>query len=414
MNQSSFILNNIENFLNFELHPNTISKTLALKPASEWIEFCDKECQLGIIRLKGLRYQISAVDFNRYIQLTYADTSALIDCVRNYELSLPESDGIEELRQFYPDLIAALVPVMMYMERNIGQCYDPSQLLPQYELKQHLEHIRQQSLVLKAKFKSREVEPAFQKILNEWLEGILQWTCCSYQGLSYTNQLIAGLSEVLLRIGNADPDMALIRCLVNLNFNEPAFYEYVKQRLTALLDQEQQLERQCSALRFYIKEIKTLLPKPNMALNPQARDIKSSLLRFLQAELQFRELESASQASPSTSIQPLAPRTSKGSAGLTASAPSIGSASKLKLNTNMRQMAICINILIQLGVFVLEKSGIKGVLGFIVAHISTQGSENLSIDSLQKRISEKNTAAALGLQRILEEMLVILKRDYLN
>jgi hypothetical protein len=399
MDDRSFILNNIENFLNIELGPDSVCETLALKPASEWVLFCDSECRRAIKRLKGLRYQISAADYNRHIHLNYADTMLLIDRIREYDLQMKTSAAADDLFEFYSDLISPISTVVLYMKHSTNNCYEGSQLLPEHEWQLEFEAIRQQSLVLQAKLKSKDIDLALQKIVIEQLDAVLQLKACSYQKLSYTNCLIAGLIKSLTQATAEDWTMVLTRSLIALNFNEPAFYDYCKQSLTALANKEQEAGRQCSVLRFYAKEIQSLLPKQDLALVPEAQEIKKSLIDFLDAELRFREDELLKELTYAEKPVQASP---------------VVSTSKLKLNTSMRQIAICINILMQLGVFILEKSGIKGVLGFVAANISTIGSENLSIDSLQKRVSEKNTAASLGLLKILEEMILILKRDYLS
>jgi hypothetical protein len=399
MNEISFILKNIENFLNHELHPDAISGTLALKPASDWIELCRRECNGAIKNLKCLRYQLSEVDFERHIQLNYADTLSVIDCIRDYELRLKRSDQLDEHTTFYPDLIASMQTLFTYMEGSTSNCYEPGQLLPEYEMRLQFEEIRQQNLVLRAKCKSKEIDPTLQRIVNDQVEKFLHQKTCSYRQLSYTKKLIKGLTIGLSQSDAENWTMVLIRWLITLNFNDSAFYEYCKHSLTALADQEQAQDRQCMAFRYYHKEIQTLLPKANLALKPETAQIKTSLLHFLEAELHFREIELLKQApAPAAAVQ----------------APAAESTPKLKLNTNMRQLAIGLNIGMQMDVFVLENLGIKGLLGFFVKHVSTIGSENLSIDSLQKRISEKNTAAALGLLKMLEKMVEILRRDYLG
>jgi hypothetical protein len=406
MNERSFILNNIEHFLSFELHPNNISRVLPLKPSSEWIQTCDNECKIAISNLKGLRYQLSADEFIRLLQLNYADTLSLIDCVRNYELTLRKSDPADEINGFYPALIASIQSVLMYMEGTGTNCPEPTCLLPEYEFQLQLEEIRQQSLVLRAKFRSKEIKLTLQQIVNDQLESFLQLKTCSYKQLSYTQKLLAGILGCLLQHKTDDWNMALARCLIIYNFNDAAFYEYMKLRLTALAEQEQHPGKQCSILRYYSKEIQTELPLSNLALHAEVEHIKMSILKFLEAELRFREDDLMKQSCPAEAEVQASARESASNLKL--------NSNKLKLNTNVRQLGIGVNILMQLKILVLEKSGIKGLLGFFVTNISTVGSENLSIDSLQKRVSEKNTAAALGLLKILEQMIVILRRDYLS
>jgi hypothetical protein len=359
MNERRFVLNNIENFLTFELHPDSISGVIPLKPASEWIEFCERECRAAIGTLKNLRYQLSADDFMRHIQLSYADTVVLIDCLSNYEEMLESADPPHELCGFYARLIASIETVIAYLEHSSDNCHELTQSPPDYTLKLQLEGIRQNALVLQAKFKSKAVDPLLQAIITAQLDGISQRRSCSYQQLNYTKNLMEGLSKCLSRNHTEDWTMVLIRCLISLNFNAPAFYDYCRQVLTAVVDKEGRLDRQCSALRFYSKEIETELPRPNLALNPEAPHIKTTLLNFLAAELRFREDELLKQPDASEpGIQAVSVE---------------AKASKLKLNTNVRAMGICINLLTQVEVIILEKSGLKGVLGFFARHFSSAG-----------------------------------------
>jgi hypothetical protein len=550
----NFILNNIKNFLVYELNPDALAETLALTPASEWVLLFEKECKSAILNLSSRRYQMSEADYLRHVQMNYADTLKLIACLRTYDqerlnnqrlvqdqaalkdkamvkdeamlkdqITLKDQATIEDqamlidlaalkdlrtidqeerknfqdatlqlypqLTHLYPQLTLKIHVVLREMECLYSNCQEPARLLTNYDLAFELEDIRQQSLVLKAKLKSQEVDPALQKILNDHCDRILALTRCSYQDLSYTKELLEELLRILAlpgakdatlmkaqgtdglgaqrsaSLGSAnladnsemlkgslqlskesamlasnaaklrkdsaslktpnfgmprgqDSTMLMREGLIRMNFNKAVFYDYCKAQMLAMVDQEEQQEQRCSVLRFQRKEIQSLLSRTTPGLHPAAETLKTSLLATLEAELDFSEAE-ISRNTIGTRL---------GSAELQSSASGFpellsngmgGSESafqllKLKLNTNIHMFGLIIQLLHQRGVFITDKTGMMGTLRFFTRHFSTVGQDNLSLDSLQKRASEKNTVEAAGLLVILEDLIVTLKRDYLN
>jgi hypothetical protein len=406
MNHNYFILSTLENFLVYELQPDRIAGTLAKKPASEWIGLFEQECRGAIQNLKACRYQLSAADFLRHMQLTYADTLDVIGCLRNYERRLEQSGDPEQradldLFAFYPALVGPIKTVLVYIEGQSSFCYDPIQLVPAQELEAQLADLRQQNLVLRARYKSRDIEPALQQILNEHLDGFLSRHSCSYQELQYTRKLMGSIGQCLAQSRTSDYSLQLISRLICLNFNKTNFYEYVKASITQRIEQEQRPERKSSALRFYSKEIQTLLCKPHLALKPDSEAIQASLLRFLAAELDFY-----TQSLPDGAELPA---TDAPAANGLAVQPA-----KLQILTNVHELGMWMQLLMQVRMIANDAGSVKDWLRFVCGNFRSIGSERISMESLSRRLYDKDPRVAAKLKEKLLLMIEVLDRDYLS
>ena len=398
MDTNFFILSNLENFLLYELQPACISGTLALKPASEWIGLFEQECRDAIKRLKDYRYGLSAADFLRHLQLTYADTLDMIGCIRTYERSLEDSPDLE-LVAFYAVLIAAVRKVLVYIEGQSSFCRDLAQFVPNEQLEVQLAELHQENLLLRARYKSREIDPALQEILNGHLDRFIGRGACNYRDLQYTKKLMQGLAQSLAQGKSADYTMQLISRLICLNFNKPDFYEYVKASISRRIEDESRPERRSSALRFYSKEIQTLLCKPHIALKPDSETIQTSLLRFLAAELDFYR-QGFPLSEPGAAIEePAAPseRTKK-----------------IRINSNVHEIGTGIQLLMQTKMIASDPASLKETIRSVVENFSSIGSEEISTVSLTRRVYERDSRSAAKLKKKLEEMIEFLDRDYLN
>jgi hypothetical protein len=406
MNHRRFILIAIENFLNAELHPAAIHETLTLKPQSYWEQVFEAECTAAVRVLKELRYQIPAADCTRHKQLVYVDASGILGLLKMFEKTQYDADGgTSAPHSLYTAVIPFLEMVVRYIESTGGDCMEPGTLVPGHHLDLRREEIRQQHLVLRAKMKSREIDPALQHIINHHLEGFQNDTFTRYQQLQYNRSLMDGLSELMSSNKTGNWTTRMINKLVTLNFNQTAFYEYCSGSIAAALEQEQSAERKCSRLRWYVKELKCLMPAPLMALEPDTLSLRKLLLAYLSAELNYHEAKLPAAESAALPGEAAATAMRDGTVRLAGT----GKIEKLQLNASMRTLCVGIQYLVLINFFQVEKGGIKRILQFFADHFSTIGTETLSVQSMQKRFSEKNDAAILAVIHVLEKMVSALK-----
>jgi hypothetical protein len=407
MIKHGFILKNVDNFLNQGLKPRNLSATLALKPAEEWVLEFEHECQAAIQSLKRIRYELSETALIRHVQLNYIDVILLIELLRHHEHNLPavEAHGIPD--GFYLALIPVLEVVLHYLESMSEHCYQPSQRVPDHQFRLYLEELRLDNLVLKSKFKGKIMDAELQALLINYFENFLQLKSSAYQQMHYTKELITGLIRSMSTSADGDITNLLISRLIVLNFNSPLYYNFCKRRLTSLMTQETDLKTQISTLRYFSKELQTCVPIAKSALDPNAESVKHSLQHLLDAEIRYRE----SQVTPErveTGQQPVQAASVSGKKGF------FSAGEKLRVNTSVHQIAVAIGILVKMKVFIPDKFGLKGVFGFFARHVSTIGTKDISIVSMQKRVTERDPSACESLLGILEQMIIILKRDFLS
>jgi hypothetical protein len=390
-----YILNNVEKLFYQMQQPEHLSGTMALKTAAEWMLAFERECQAAVQTIKEIRYELSEKELIRYIQLIYRDLIALIDRMRRFEHDFPQ--GVHE--EIFSRLIPMLEVVLHYLESISDRCYEPAQRVPDHQFKLRVEELRLQSLVLRAKFRSKTIDADLQAVVLGYLEGFMRLKSSSYQQLHYTQELLTELIDSLSTAAEGDLTKFLILKLIVLNFNSYLYYNYCKHRLAFLMTQEPNPKMQISRLRYFSKEVQTCIAITKSAMDSNAETVKQSLTNLLDAEIRYRECKS---------------ETIGREASQQMGAAAISTGEKLVLNSNMHQLALIIGILSKMNAFLLDKSGMKGLLGFFVRHVSTIGSKDLSIISLQKRVSDRNSPACLSLLALLEQMIVILKRDFLS
>jgi hypothetical protein len=393
MNHRRFILIAIETFLNAELHPAAIHETLAAKPQPYWEHLFEAECKSAVRVLKELRYQISTADCTRHKQLVYVDVFGIIGLLKMFEKTQSDNHRIYPPHSLYTAVIPFLETVVKYIESTGSDFMEPMTLVPDDYLQVQAEEIRLQHLVLRAKLKSKEIDPGLQHIINGYLDDFLSHKHTRYRQLQYTRNLTDALLELLSVNKSVNWTARLINKLVRLNFNQPAFYKYCVRTIAAAVQQEESTERKCSCLRWHVKELKNLMPKPLMALDPDSQSLRKLLLAYLSAELDYLELKPVR-----IEAAPLKPKE-----------PAAGEIKKLRLNASMRLLVIAIQCLLHGNYLQPEKGGIKNILQFFADHFSTIGAETLSVQSLQKRISEKNETATLAILDVLEDMVSTLK-----
>jgi hypothetical protein len=393
MNHKGFILIAIENFLNAELNPAAIHETLAAKPQSYWENVFEVECTAAVRLLKELRYQIPAGESIRHQQLVYTDAFGIIGLLKRFEKTQSFAHSTYPPHSLYTAVIPYLETVVQYIEGTGNESMKPGTLVPDFYLEGQVEKIRTQHLVLQAKMKSKEIDPALQQLINHHFNQFVDHKPCRYQQLQYNRSLIDALLGLLSLSKSTNWTRRLINKLVMLNFNHPAFYEYCTESITVAVEQEQSLERKCACLHWHTKELKSLMINSAMALDPEAHSARKLILMYLAATLDFLEVK-----------RPRHP-----AASLLSDQTPTGKIIKLTLNASSPQLCLCIQYLMQHNFFPAEKGGIKNILQFFADHFSTIGAETLSVQSLQKRISEKNDAAILGVLRVLEDMVIALK-----
>lgn len=400
-----FILHNVANYLNYDLKPRNLSEALVLKPAAEWVLDFECECQTAVRALRGIRYELPEAQLIRHIQLNYIDVILLIEQLRNYEQSCSVTE-VHAPTGFYLRLIPILEIVLRHLKSMSEHYVEPNQRIPDHQFRLYLEELRRENLVLKSKFKGKKIDAELQALIMNYFENFLLLKTSTYQQQHYTKDLLTGLIKSMSISADGDLTNLLISTLIALNFNSPLYYSFCKRRLAVSMSRETDLKTQISTLQYFSKELQTCIPIAKAALDPNAETIKQSLQHLLDAEIRYRESQiSAERQEPGQ--QPT-------QAATIVEGEVFVSGEKLKINSTMHQLTLFIGLMVHMKYLILGKSGMKGLLGVFAKHVSTIGTENLSVNSMQKRVAERNSPACLSLLTVLEQMIVILKQDFMS
>lgn len=398
INQKRFTLDSIDGLLKADLHPANIEANIqnqSLTALQQTLSKCGLE---AVESLKAFRYEILSADFKQLCQQNYSDLFRLKDHFQIMQQSQAAESLNAEAKALYHFLWEVLEEVSAYLEGTGIRGMAATELLPDFYLEKRQSLLKSQNQVLLAKCKSRMVDALLQNLLIRHFEVFVCRTDVSQAELWYTEQLMTTLLNVMAAKPEANVEQQLMERLICINFNAYDFYHYCSQQLKTCMDTQQANKAKLLELSWRQKSLMQLLPQPGVALQPHYPDLKILLLDFLLAERSY--LEAAIRDEQVRDVRPAA---ATGKIGY-----------KLLINGNMRELCLFVQLMMQCDVIALGKGGIKAISGFLAEHISTKGSERLSAESLAKRYREAQPSCCNAVLHILENMILILKRDFMN
>ena len=397
INRKRFTLNNIEVLLKADLHPANIEASIQNQSLTALQQLLSTNGLEAIESLKAFRYEIPHSDFEQLCQQNYSDLFRLKDHFQLMQQTLVTNSLSAEAQELYRSLWIMLEEVSTFLESTGIRGMAAAELLPRFHLESRLASLKAKRHLLLAKSKAGLLDDKLQNLLRRHFDVFTSRTDVRQGELWYTEQLMEVLLGVLAITGAANLEQQLIDRLICMNFNAYEFYHYCCQQLKTSVDRQEGHKAKLLELSWRQKELMQLLPQPGIALQMHYPDLKNLLLDFLLAERGF--LEAATRDEQVREIRP---------------GRAVKTGYKLLINGNMRELCLFVQLMMQCDVIALGKGGIKAVSGFLAQHISTMGSETLSAESLGKRYREAQPGCCNAVLHILENMILILKRDFMN
>ena len=398
INRKRFTLNNIEVLLKAELHPANIEASIQNQSLATLQQLLSKTGLEAVESLQAFRYEIPQRDFEQLCQQNYSDLFRLEDRFQIMQGSLASESLNAEAKALYDFLWKVLEEVRVYLEGRGIRGMAAAELLPRFYLEKRQSLLKANNQVLLAKCKARMVDTLLQNLLTRHFEVFVCRADVSQTELWYAEQLMSTLLNVMAVKPEANVEQQLMESLICINFNAYDFYHYCSQQLRTFMDTQQGNKAKLLELSWRQKSLMQLLPQPGVALQPHYPDLKILLLDFLLAERSY--LEAAIRDEQVRDVRPAA---ATGKIGY-----------KLLINGNMRELCLFVQLMMQCDVIALGKGGIKAISSFLAEHISTKGSERLSAESLAKRYREAQPGCCNAVLQVLENMILILKRDFIN
>ncbi|MBB5441374.1 hypothetical protein HDC92_005082 [Pedobacter sp. AK017] len=87
---------------------------------------------------------------------------------------------------------------------------------------------------------------------------------------------------------------------------------------------------------------------------------------------------------------------------------------KLPLNLTVPQLALIVQLFIDVGVFIVEKGQIMTVMKFFAANVTTVGTEGISAENLNKQRKKAEARVCMIVEIILVNMLELLRNEYMS
>jgi hypothetical protein len=408
LNLKGFILNKIELLLELDWNPASIENTLKQQPLPELLNLLSTLSKEAIMTLKSFQYELTVKSFKELAQRNYSDLFRVRDRVKL--LQQPESfKGLSKNAQaFYQMLTLSLESVLNYLESLGIRSMEPEALLPEFFRESRQEILRQESLVLQAKWKSHAADPTLLTLLCAFFQNLIGKKDFTQQELAYAEKLMAALKKMLIRQQNGNSDLPLISKLICLNFNSPEFYDLCINRVKEKVEAESTVKRKLTAMNWHYKDLKQLRLEEGITFDLSQRPLKSSLLdymkaeiRYLEGELEVEKMEAALPEFPASHTQ-------------TPAATANDEPQVIYFDANAPELALTVRLLIQRNVLLKGAGGIKEISTFICNHFRTKSGEKLSADSLVKRFREVHPATCRAVKNALEDMLRILETDLMK
>jgi len=399
-NRKRFILSNLEMRLDYEFSPALIHETLKRQSLPDLQHLLMSDSAEAIQALKDLKYEVPGGNFVTICQHNYSDLFRMRDRLQLMEKSEIFKDLNEEALSFYEGLGNAVGRVIKHLEGLGIRSLAPAELLPDYFRESRQEIMRQQVNIFHAKCKSKSIDPELTGLLLHFFQDSCATDDFTQKALHYSEELMTALLAFLSKQREGNPDPLLMFKLLQLNYNCPLLYNFYRKQLRDRFATYEDSSRKLLALKFDYKKLKQMLPKPGMAMNPDAPELKCLLLDYLREEIKYLKVELEDQAAA------VVPELAEQPGHVSSPEPD-----HLDLNVSMRVLAYFIRVLVQRKTIPLGNDGIKAKLAFFAKHVRTLSGEQLSVDSLSKRYSEVNATTIEAVREMLVDMLRMLDAD---
>ncbi|MES2454490.1 MAG: hypothetical protein V4594_03070 [Bacteroidota bacterium] len=229
------------------------------------------DANLSANEIEVLRKEIVSVRFrlldaiNNAIFSTMEETVLLrhIGQVQNECVYLNDVlHGYGNVRPEYAPMAVALnetlATTMDYISGYNGKYFDRENRLPESKKQAMLDALRQDSLVLAAKLKSRGISGRLPLLLQDSLKGMEDQESISYRQMGYMTMMLAEVLKLLSLGRSRNWERKLALKLIFLNFNKTSFFNYCIGVIAAAVDAEKTRQKQVQLFGWYGKEIKKL------------------------------------------------------------------------------------------------------------------------------------------------------------
>lgn len=289
-------------------------------------------------------------------------------------------------QDIYALIYMHLETVLCFIETNYLHYIDKtakipynSELVDSYDLSSKVRIISESltSAKLSWKFMTVLIEPLRKAT------GITLLNRISYNELSYLNSLINILHSYCAQ--NEITESKLSKLLLELNFNHPDFFKYLKSKIKMKLRECATEDEKRIVLYKQLKSLQQTPVRIKLVFNDKFETLKYDLINWVSEELHYLEKKSVQlSALPQSSLDP-------------------DQLTKLTSDLSVAQLALLFKLLSESGV--ITNNNQQEILKSVAHNFSSSKSKNISINSLQNKYYNHDSGTIQTVRFKLIEML---------
>jgi hypothetical protein len=286
-----------------------------------------------------------------------------------------------------------LEKLLLFIEMEYNEYLNVNIMVPQrtvlmneYAIKPKLDFVRDALL-------AKEINQDLLKILFEpilLLSTINLQNKITYYQFNYATEYVLQLSQLLSVNPNQAADSEIVNWLMDLNMNSFRFFDYQTNLIQSELNS---CENDVEKLEQLYKELKKFNQqrfKIKKSFIDKLPEIKVQISNWIEEEIEFinrkRNLED-SQRGPSKTLQPI---------------------NKILIGLSVAQISYFVNILMKTGI--IKHANQRDVFRMIAENFKTNGTDNISIDSLSSKFYNVETSTKNVIKEKIIELLNLTKK----
>ena len=388
-NRTKFELSMLENQLETVLKPENIEQTLKSKNKEQvQLEIELESCRICHELRDTTCRNLEEHHLERYIQMHQQGAARLLDKAYAFLQTEPMAD-CADCREVYTSAMNALERILNFIEKEQGRYFDLRLPVPDSFRIASAKQLLDDRNVLNAKMRSKDINPLLQQLILDYMAMHCSLQSCSYLEQKHAKLLSERLLKVLKSNNAKDWNRKVIVELIYLNFNKSTFFTWCRKEIAGDIDGFKTVKEQSLRFNWYLKEIKALDAKPNVAYKYDRQAIKELLSHYIAGELVYlAECHQQQGAEPVLNFKERAEKFDF----------------KLPLSLTVPQLRFIVQLFIDVGVFKVEYGQIFTVMKFFADHVSTTGAEHMSAESLYKKPAKPNAKVRDEVEQVLKDM----------
>lgn len=298
--------------LNFELEvlDEMISENLHLKnlidkksritstQVTNWLDKALAAKRKARKRFKPVTYSFPEEKHRQlYIRQHQTVLIRLLDTLYGYlspfkESGMAEHAADSNLERLYKRLYAYCLKLLTYLHDNFPEYFNPDHKLPDFELLKLQHQWKERLSVVQKRLPSLKTDKRMSILLVAKLSAIFNHTNdinLTYRSQAYIHKLLLELESLRVIKTETGFRHPLILLLIQLNFNETAFKDYLADDICTAVNELKTSKEKIERLSFYYKEFANMHTKAGMALYTDITSVKDDMKTWLAREIKYLE-----------------------------------------------------------------------------------------------------------------------------